>query len=188
MPLHNEINKVLVIGAGPSIVGEVTELDILAKQALAAFEESSIQVVLINPNPATVTTDPRPDVNVYLEPMTLPFVKRIIRMEKPDAIIPAFGGKPALRLTKELLESGILTQMNIELLTINSLALSLSTPHNFYTFLKANKIAVANQWILEKEDDLRRIVEHAHFPLLLSKKQHYDFIEQPNSIRAIFFR
>ena len=107
MPLHNEINKVLVIGAGPSIVGEVTELDILAKQALAAFEESSIQVVLINPNPATVTTDPRPDVNVYLEPMTLPFVKRIIRMEKPDAIIPAFGGKPALRLTKELLESGI---------------------------------------------------------------------------------
>lgn len=173
MPLHNEINKVLVIGAGPSIVGEVTELDILAKQVLAAFEESSIQVVLINPNPATVTTDPRPDVNVYLEPMTLPFVKRIIRMEKPDAIIPAFGGKPALRLTKELLESGILAQMNIELLTINSLALSLSTPHNFYTFLKANKIAVANQWILEKEEDLRRIVEHAHFPLLLSKKQHY---------------
>ena len=92
MPLHNEINKVLVDwGPGQDIVGEVTELDILAKQALAAFEESSIQVVLINPNPATVTTDPRPDVNVYLEPMTLPFVKRIIRMEKPDAIIPAFG-------------------------------------------------------------------------------------------------
>ena len=173
MPLHNEINKVLVIGAGPSIVGEVSELDILAKQALTAFEESNVQVVLINPNPATVTTDPHPNVNVYLEPMTLPFVKRIIRMEKPDAIIPAFGGKPALKLTSELLESGILTQMNIELLTINSLALSLSDPHNFYSFLKANKIAVANQWLLEKEEDLRRVIEHAHFPLLLSKKQHY---------------
>lgn len=173
MPLHNEINKVLVIGAGPSIVGEVTELDILAKQALTAFEESNVQVVLINPNPATVTTDPHPNVNVYLEPMTLPFVKRIVRMEKPDAIIPAFGGKPALKLTSELLESGILTQMNIELLTINSLALSLSAPHNFYSFLKANKIAVANQWLLEKEEDLRRVIEHAHFPLLLSKKQHY---------------
>ncbi len=173
MPLHNEINKVLVIGAGPSIVGEVSELDILAKQALTAFAESNVQVVLINPNPATVTTDPRANVNVYLEPMTLPFVKRIIRMEKPDAIIPAFGGKPALKLTKELLESGILTQMNIELLTINSLALSLSSPHNFYTFLKANKISVANQWLLEKEDDLKRVIEHAHFPLLLAKKQHY---------------
>ena len=173
MPLHNEINKVLVIGAGPSIVGEVSELDILAKQALTAFEESNVQVVLINPNPATVTTDPHPNVNVYLEPMTLPFVKRIIRMEKPDAIIPAFGGKPALKLTSELLESGILTQMNIELLTINSLALSLSAPHNFYSFLKANKIAVANQWLLEKEEDLKRVIEHAHFPLLLSKKQHY---------------
>ncbi len=173
MPLHNEINKVLVIGAGPSIVGEVSELDILAKQALTAFEESNVQVVLINPNPATVTTDPHPNVNVYLEPMTLPFVKRIIRMEKPDAIIPAFGGKPALKLTSELLESGILTQMNIELLNINSLALSLSDPHNFYSFLKANKIAVANQWLLEKEEDLRRVIEHAHFPLLLSKKQHY---------------
>ena len=173
MPLHNEINKVLVIGAGPSIVGEVAELDILAKQALTAFAESNVQVVLINPNPATVTTDPRANVNVYLEPMTLPFVKRIIRMEKPDAIIPAFGGKPALKLTKELLESGILTQMNIELLTINSLALSLSSPHNFYTFLKTNKISVANQWLLEKEDDLKRVIEHAHFPLLLAKKQHY---------------
>lgn len=173
MPLHNEINKVLVIGAGPSIVGEVSELDILAKQALTAFAESNVQVVLINPNPATVTTDPRANVNVYLEPMTLPFVKRIIRMEKPDAIIPAFGGKPALKLTKELLESGILTQMNIELLTINSLALSLSSPHNFYTFLKTNKISVANQWLLEKEDDLKRVIEHAHFPLLLAKKQHY---------------
>lgn len=173
MPLHNEINKVLVIGAGPSIVGEVSELDILAKQALTAFAESNVQVVLINPNPATVTTDPRANVNVYLEPMTLPFVKRIIRMEKPDAIIPAFGGKPALKLTKELLESGILTQMNIELLTINSLALSLSSPHNFYTFLKTNMISVANQWLLEKEDDLKRVIEHAHFPLLLAKKQHY---------------
>ncbi len=63
--------------------------------------------------------------------------------------------------------------MNIELLTINSLALSLSSPHNFYTFLKANKISVANQWLLEKEDDLKRVIEHAHFPLLLAKKQHY---------------
>lgn len=71
--------------------------------------------------------------------------------------------------------------MNIELLTINSLALSLSNPYNFYTFLKANKIAVANQWLLEKETDLTHVMEHAHFPLLLSKRQHY----RPDSIISL---
>src|SRR5699024_12338198 len=108
MHLHNEINKVLVIGAGPSIVGEVSELDILAKQALTAFEESNVQVVLINPNPATVTTDRHPNVNVYLEPMTCPFGKRSIRSEKPDAIMTAVGGETGLKLTTEVLADGML--------------------------------------------------------------------------------
>ena len=77
MPLHNEFNKVMIIGAGPTIIGEVSEMDILGEQVLESFLEENIQVVLLNPNPATVETDWKKNLKVFLEPMTLDFTKRI---------------------------------------------------------------------------------------------------------------
>ncbi|MBP2058028.1 carbamoyl-phosphate synthase large subunit [Lactobacillus colini] len=173
MPLHSEINKVLIVGAGPTIVGEVSEMDILGQQALEAFLEDNLQVVLINPNPATVQTDKRKNLRVFLEPMTLPFVKRVIRMEKPDAIFTACGGKPALSLTSQLLDDGILQDMKINLLSINQLALNLQDHANLYKFFKQHEFPTAKQWLLNNEEDLTEKFKQVHYPLLLTKRLKY---------------
>lgn len=173
MPLHSEVNKVLIIGAGPTIVGEVSEMDILGEQALEAFLEENLQVVLINPNPATIQTDERKNLHVFLEPMTLPFVKRIIRMEKPDAIFTACGGRPALKLTKQLLDDGILQDMHIQLLSINQLALAVQDHAKLHDFLEQHAIPTAQQWLLSKDKDLENNFRNAHYPLLLTKKLKY---------------
>lgn len=173
MPLHNELNKILIIGSGPSIVGEVSEMDILTQQALDAMAEDNLQVVLINPNPATIETDRRKNVKVFLEPMTLAFVKRIIRMEKPNAILPAFGGKPAMSLTTQLEADGILADMNIELLSINHLALALQDNKKFHDFWVKNKIPVAKQWVIPENPNLEELLKDAHYPLLVTKKLKY---------------
>ena len=173
MPLHKEINKVLVIGAGPRVVGEVMDMDVLIKQALTALTEENIQVVLVNPNPATIETDPQKNTQVYLEPLTLTFLKRIIRMEKPNAILPVYGGKPALKLTEQLVIDGIIDEMNIELLNTNELSLQIQEHRILHNLLEANHVPVANQWLLESKDDTFEKLKDAHYPLLLTKKQKY---------------
>lgn len=173
MPLHSEINKVLIIGAGPTIVGEVSEMDILGEQALEAFLEENLQVILVNSNPATIQTDKRKNLHVFLEPMTLPFIKRIIRMEKPDAIFTACGGRPALKLAKRLFDDGILQDMHIQLLSINKLALKLQDHTQLYDFFEQYNIHTAQQWILNKDENLENKFRTAHYPLLLTKKLKY---------------
>ena len=120
MPLENDLNKVLVLGSGPNIVGSVAEMDAYTNSAIKAFLEDDIHVVLVNPNPATVSSDRQKGVTVYLEPMTLAFMKRILRMEEPDAIVTAYGSTNALAVAKELLDDGIIDDMKIKLLTTNN--------------------------------------------------------------------
>jgi carbamoyl-phosphate synthase large subunit len=110
MPLRTDLNKVLIIGSGPNIVGAVAELDLMTKQAIDAFVEDNVQVVLVNPNPATIATNKRPGVTIYLEPLTLSFMKRILRIEEPNAIVTAYGSLVGLNLTRQLLEDGILNE------------------------------------------------------------------------------
>lgn len=125
MPLENDLNKVLVLGSGPNIVGSVAEMDAYTNSAIKAFLEDDIHVVLVNPNPATVSSDRQKGVTVYLEPMTLAFMKRILRMEEPDAIVTAYGSTNALAVAKELLDDGIIDDMKIKLLTTNKELLNL---------------------------------------------------------------
>ncbi|QNQ80423.1 carbamoyl phosphate synthase large subunit [Lactobacillus sp. PV034] len=173
MPLHKEINKVLIIGAGPRVVGEVMDMDILIEQALDALVEENIQVVLVNPNPATIETDPHKNVKVYLEPLTITFLKRIIRMEKPNALLPVYGGKPALKLTNQLVRDGIIDEMDIELLNVNKLSLKIQDHKTLHDFLEVNNLPVANQWMLDNDADTIEKLASAHYPLLLTKKQKY---------------
>ncbi|KRM85072.1 carbamoyl-phosphate synthase, large subunit [Lactobacillus hominis DSM 23910 = CRBIP 24.179] len=148
-------------------------MDILAEQALQALSEDNLQIVLINPNPATIETDPRKNVRVYLEPMTLTFVKRVLRMEKPDALISAFGGKPALNLTRQLQKDGILDDMHISLLSLNNLTLQLQDNKKFHDFLAQNKLPVANQWVINDLDNIEETLKYAHYPLRVTKKELY---------------
>ncbi|MGL6008362.1 MAG: carbamoyl-phosphate synthase large subunit, partial [Culicoidibacterales bacterium] len=116
MPKRTDIQKILVIGSGPIIIGQAAEFDYAGTQACQALKEEGYEVVLINSNPATIMTDRVVADAVYIEPLTLDFVSRIIRKERPDAVLPSLGGQTGLNLVVELHESGILTECGVEIL------------------------------------------------------------------------
>lgn len=116
MPKRENIKKVLVIGSGPIIIGQAAEFDYSGTQACKSLREEGIEVVLINSNPATIMTDGETADKIYIEPITLEFVKKIIRKEKPDGILASLGGQTGLNMAVELASDGILDEMNIELL------------------------------------------------------------------------
>ena len=116
MPRRTDINKVLVIGSGPIIIGQAAEFDYSGTQACKALKEEGIEVVLVNSNPATIMTDMETADRIYIEPITLDFVKKIIRREKPDGILASLGGQTGLNMAVQLANDGILEEMGIELL------------------------------------------------------------------------
>lgn len=116
MPKREDIKKILVIGSGPIIIGQAAEFDYSGTQACLSLKELGYQTVLINSNPATIMTDTDIADKVYIEPITLQFVSQILRKELPDAILPTLGGQQGLNMAMELSESGILDELNIELL------------------------------------------------------------------------
>lgn len=116
MPKDPSIKKVLVIGSGPIIIGQAAEFDYSGTQACRALKSEGIEVVLVNSNPATIMTDPDIADRVYVEPMTLTVLRRIIEKEKPDSILPNLGGQTGLNLAMELARSGYLEQAGVRLL------------------------------------------------------------------------
>ncbi|HLR38261.1 MAG TPA: carbamoyl-phosphate synthase large subunit [Chitinophagaceae bacterium] len=116
MPKRTDIKKIMVIGSGPIIIGQAAEFDYSGTQACLALREEGYEVVLINSNPATIMTDKHIADKVYIEPITLDFVKRVLVKEHPDAIIPTLGGQTGLNMAVELDASGILNQLDIEIL------------------------------------------------------------------------
>ncbi|WP_395138824.1 carbamoyl-phosphate synthase large subunit [Enterococcus hirae] len=116
MPKRTDIKKIMVIGSGPIIIGQAAEFDYAGTQACLALKEEGYEVVLVNSNPATIMTDQEIADQVYIEPITLEFVSRILRKESPDALLPTLGGQTGLNMAMELAESGILDELGIELL------------------------------------------------------------------------
>lgn len=116
MPLRDDIKKVLVIGSGPIIIGQAAEFDYAGTQVCRSLKEDGLEVILVNSNPATIMTDKTMADEVYIEPLTLPVLKKIIRMEKPDSILPTMGGQTALTLSMQLAKEGFLKEQNVKLL------------------------------------------------------------------------
>ena len=116
MPKDPRIKKVLVIGSGPIIIGQAAEFDYSGTQACRALKAEGIETVLLNSNPATIMTDPDVADHVYIEPMTLEVVERILEIEKPDSVLPNLGGQMGLNLSMELARSGYLDRTGIRLL------------------------------------------------------------------------
>lgn len=116
MPKKEQIRKVLVIGSGPIVIGQAAEFDYAGAQACQSLREEGIQVVLINANPATIMTDEEMADQVYIEPLTMPYLVKVIEKEKPDGLLPGMGGQTALNLALELHDQGILSKYNIEVL------------------------------------------------------------------------
>lgn len=116
MPKRTDIKKIMVIGSGPIVIGQAAEFDYAGTQACLALREEGYEVVLVNSNPATIMTDKEIADKVYIEPITFEFVSRILRKEQPDAILPTLGGQTGLNMAMELAKSGILEELDIELL------------------------------------------------------------------------
>lgn len=116
MPRNNDIKKVLVIGSGPIVIGQAAEFDYAGTQGCLALREEGVEVVLINSNPATIMTDKDIADEVYIEPLTAEFVKKVIKKEKPDSLLPTLGGQAGLNLAMELFEEGFLKKENVRLI------------------------------------------------------------------------
>ena len=123
MAKRTDLKKILIIGSGPIIIGQAAEFDYAGTQACLALKEEGYEVVLCNSNPATIMTDTTIADKVYMEPLTLEYIAKIIRYERPDAIVPGIGGQTGLNLAMQLEKKGVLKECNVELLGTSSVSI-----------------------------------------------------------------
>jgi carbamoyl-phosphate synthase large subunit len=116
MPRRTDINRILIVGSGPIIIGQACEFDYSGTQACKALRADGFEVVLVNSNPATIMTDPELADRTYVEPLSVPFVEEVIRRERPDALLSTVGGQTGLNLAVELAEAGVLERYGVELI------------------------------------------------------------------------
>ena len=135
MPLNKSLKKVLVIGSGPIIIGQAAEFDYSGTQACQALKEEGIEVVLVNSNPATIMTDREVADKIYIEPLTVEFVEKVIEKERPDSLLTGMGGQTGLNLAVDLYDEGILDKYNVKVIgtSIESIK-ALNANGNFVEF------------------------------------------------------
>ena len=120
MAKRTDLKKILIIGSGPIVIGQAAEFDYAGTQACLALKEEGYEVVLVNSNPATIMTDTTIADKVYMEPLTLEYLAKILRYERPDAIVPGIGGQTGLNLAMQLEQKGVLKECHVELLGTSS--------------------------------------------------------------------
>ena len=116
MPRRQDLKSILVIGAGPIVIGQASEFDYSGTQACKALKSEGLRVILVNSNPATIMTDPEMADRTYIEPLTVEAVTKVIDAERPDAILPTVGGQTALNLAVALHEAGVLEKYGVKLI------------------------------------------------------------------------
>ena len=132
MAKRQDIKKVLIIGSGPIVIGQAAEFDYAGTQACLALKEEGYQVVLVNSNPATIMTDTTIADKVYMEPLTIEYVAKILRYERPDAILPGIGGQTGLNLAMQLAKKGVLQECNVELLGTSSESIEMAEDRELF--------------------------------------------------------
>ena len=126
MPKRSDIKTILIIGAGPIVIGQACEFDYSGTQACKALTEEGYRVILVNSNPATIMTDPEMADAVYIEPVHWKALKKIIEKEKPDALLPTMGGQTALNCALDLVREGVLDKNNVELIAASQKAIDMA--------------------------------------------------------------
>ena len=168
MPKDKEIKKVLVIGSGPIVIGQAAEFDYAGTQACRALKENGISVVLVNSNPATIMTDKEMADKVYLEPLKEEVLKNIIKIEKPDSILPTLGGQTGLNLAVALSESGFLKEHNVRLLGTNVETIKKAEDREMFkdTMLEIGE-PVIDSVIVSKVEDAVEFAEKNGLPIII---------------------
>src|SRR6187200_3013993 len=126
MPKRTDIKSILILGAGPIVIGQACEFDYSGTQAVRALKEEGYRVILVNSNPATIMTDPELADATYIEPVSWKEVSRIIEIERPDALLPTMGGQTALNCALDLVREGILEKYGVELIAASREAIDMA--------------------------------------------------------------
>ncbi len=168
MPKRTDLQKIVVIGSGPIVIGQAAEFDYSGTQACQALKEEGIQVVLVNPNPATIMTDRHIADKVYMEPLTLDFLKRVLRKERPQALLASLGGQTGLNLAVELYHDGVLDELRIELLGTDLQAIERAEDRDkFKHFMEQIGEPVPPSIIVNHVEDAIEFANEIGYPLIV---------------------
>lgn len=168
MPKNSEIKKVLVIGSGPIVIGQAAEFDYAGTQACRSLKEEGIEVVLLNSNPATIMTDKDIADHVYIEPLTVEVVEKLILKEQPDSVLPTLGGQAGLNLAMELAEQGFLEEHGVRLIGTTALTIKKAEDRELFkeTMEKIHE-PVAASLVVENVEDGIQFAESIGYPVVL---------------------
>ena len=168
MPKMDEIKKVLVIGSGPIVIGQAAEFDYAGTQACRSLKEEGMEVVLINSNPATIMTDKDIADRVYIEPLTVEVVQKLIRKERPDSVLPTLGGQAALNIAMELEESGFLKQENVRLIGTTAQTIKRAEDRlEFKETMEKIHEPIAASIVVEHVDDAIAFANEIGYPVVI---------------------
>ncbi len=168
MPKRNDIKKILIIGAGPIIIGQACEFDYSGTQACKALKEEGFEVILINSNPATIMTDPQFADKTYIEPITPEYVRKIIEIEKPDAILPTMGGQTSLNTAVALCKDGTLAEFGVELIGAKLDAIEVAEDREkFKNLMESIGLKTPRSAIATNIHEGHKIASDIGFPLII---------------------
>lgn len=168
MPKRTDIKSILVIGSGPIVIGQAAEFDYAGTQACMALKEEGYRVILINSNPATIMTDSEMADAVYIEPITLEFVSKIIRKERPDALLPTLGGQTGLNMAIELANAGVLEECNVQILGTKLSAIHQAEDRElFRTLMNDLGEPVPDSDIIHSLEEAYKFVERVDYPVIV---------------------
>ena len=168
MPRRDDLKRILVIGAGPIVIGQACEFDYSGTQACKALRAEGLEVILVNSNPATIMTDPEMADRTYIEPLTVEAVTKVIEKERPDAILPTVGGQTALNLAVALHEAGVLAKYNVKLIGANVDAIKVGEDRLlFKDAMKDIGVEVPASGLARSLDEATKIVKTTGFPAII---------------------
>lgn len=168
MSKRTDLNKILVIGSGPYVVGQSTEFDYLGTETVVTLAQAGYHVILVNSNPATNMTDRYPNVSVYLEPITLKFLTEIIRKELPDAILANVGGQTTINLVLQLRQSGLLDQLNIQTIGTDLTHQNPATDvDQFQSLMTQLQLPLLTSLFVDDEEQIPQAIERLGWPIMV---------------------
>ncbi len=168
MPKRTDIQSILLIGAGPIIIGQACEFDYSGTQAIKALKEEGYRVILVNSNPATIMTDPEFADRTYIEPITADVVEKIIAKERPDAILPTLGGQTALNLAIDLAEQGVLERYGVEMIGAKIESIKKAEDRDlFKAAMRRIGLDLPRSGYARSMKDARRIQKRLNFPVII---------------------
>ena len=168
MPKRTDIKKILIVGAGPIVIGQACEFDYSGAQACKSLKDEGYEIILINSNPATIMTDPELADQTYIEPITKEFVERIIKIEKPDALLPTMGGQTALNVSMDLFKAGILKKYNVKMIGANPDAIEIAEDRQkFKDAMREIGLKCPKSFVVDNINKAEKVKKELGLPLVI---------------------